>query len=77
MFGHQIQEILCSWISKLTEFVEGPENELNGMRIFLGKYNATGLGLLAKSVNCSITCRYPGTITEPATCWHISTSLAG
>jgi hypothetical protein len=23
-YCHQIQEILCTWISKLTEFVEGP-----------------------------------------------------
>src|SRR5438045_1056489 len=30
-FGHQFQEILCNWILKLTEFVEGPENELNTM----------------------------------------------
>jgi hypothetical protein len=47
ILGHQIQEILCNWISKLTEFVEGPENELNQIRIFLGKYNGIDLGLSA------------------------------
>jgi hypothetical protein len=68
MFSHQIQGILCNWISKLTEFVEGPENELNGMRIFLGKYNASDLGLFAKRVNYSVTCRYLETVTGPAAC---------
>jgi hypothetical protein len=45
ILGHQIQEILCNWISKLTEFVEGPENKLNQIRIFLAKYNGIDLGL--------------------------------
>jgi hypothetical protein len=43
IFDYQFQEILCNWISKLTELVEGPENELNQIRTFLGKYNGIDL----------------------------------